>query len=233
MGAVAIRRRGIYQAMITLAVAQMVYFVYVQAEFTHGEDGIHSVSRGLLFGLLDLRDDRAVYALTSVAMLMVFIGLRGLLSSRLGLLLVAIRDDERRALSLGYNVNAFKLAAFAIASGCAGLAGALSAVAFQLATLSGAHWQLSGEAVLMALIGGIGTLMGPLVGATVLVTMQQFLAPFGAWVLVIQGAVFALCVLLFREGLVARIGMALKTVRSWSAFRPSKARPAMQGGGQS
>lgn len=231
MGALAIRRRGIYQAMITLAVAQMVYFVYVQAAFTHGEDGIHSVPRGLLFGLVDLRNDRAVYALACVALVAVFAGLRGLLSSRLGLLLVAIRDDERRALSLGHNVNAFKLAAFAIASACAGLAGALSALAFQLATLSGAHWHLSGEAVLMALIGGIGTLMGPLVGATVLVTMQQFLAPFGAWVLVIQGIVFALSVLLFRDGLVAWIGTALEKARSWPAFRPFKPRPAIQSGG--
>lgn len=232
MGALAIRRRGIYQAMITLAVAQMVYFVYVRAAFTHGEDGLHSVPRGVLFGLVDLRDDRAVYALAAVAMLAVFLGLRRLLSSRLGMVLVAIRDDERRALSLGHNVNAFKLAAFAIAAACAGLAGALSAVAFQLATLSGAHWHLSGEAVLMALIGGIGTLTGPFVGATVLVMMQQFLAPFGAWVLVIQGIVFALCVLLFRDGLVARIGTALRTMRSGVARRTSLPGPAAQESGR-
>lgn len=232
MGALAIRRRGIYQAMITLAVAQMVYFVYVQATFTHGEDGIHSVPRGLLFGLVDLRDDRTVYALAAVALLAVFVGLRCLLSSRLGMVLVAIRDDERRALSLGHNVNAFKLTAFAIASACAGLAGALSAVTFQLATLSGAHWHLSGEAVLMALIGGIGTLAGPLVGATVLVTMQQFLAPFGAWVLVIQGVVFALCVLLFRDGLVARIGTVLEKIRSGAALRLCMRRPALQESGR-
>lgn len=232
MGALAIRRRGIYQAMITLAVAQMVYFVYVQAEFTHGEDGIHSVPRGFLFGLVDLRDDRAVYALAAITLLAVFIGLRCLLSSRLGMVLVAIRDDERRALSLGHNVNAFKLTAFAIASACAGLAGALSAVTFQLATLSGAHWHLSGEAVLMALIGGIGTLAGPLVGATVLVTMQQFLAPFGAWVLVIQGVVFVLCVLLFRDGLVARIGMLLEKIRLGATLRLCLRRPALQESGR-
>lgn len=232
MGALAIRRHGIYQAMITLAVAQMVYFLYVQAEFTHGEDGIHSVPRGLLLGLVDLRDDRAVYAFTAAALLLVFLGLRRLLSSWLGLVLVAIRDDERRALSLGHNVDAFKLAAFAIASACAGLAGSLSAVAFQLATLSGAHWHLSGEAVLMALIGGIGTLTGPLVGATVLVTMQQFLAPFGAWVLVIQGTVFTLCVLLFRDGLVARIGMVLEKIRSGAALRLCMRRPALQESGR-
>jgi len=204
MGALAIRRRGIYQAMITLAVAQMVYFVCLQANFTHGEDGIHSVPRGQLFGLINLSDDRAVYGLAAIALCGVFLGLRRLLASRLGMMFVAIRDDERRALSLGHNVGLLKLAAFGIASFCAGLAGALSALAFQLATLSGAHWHLSSEAVLMSLIGGIGTLMGPLVGAAVLVTMQHFLAPFGAWVLVIQGLIFAFCVLVFRDGLVPR-----------------------------
>lgn len=223
MGGLAIRRRGIYQAMITLAVAQMVYFVYVQADFTHGEDGIQSVPRGVLFGFIDLRDDRVMYGLAAVMLVAVFLGLRRLLASPFGTILVAIRDDERRALSLGYNVNAFKLAAFGIASACAGLAGALSAVVFQLATLSGAHWHLSGEAVLMALVGGIGTLAGPLVGAVVLVSMQNFLAPFGAWVLVIQGAVFVVCVLAFREGLVAR-SVALQhalssALRAWSISR--------------
>ena len=205
MGVLAIRRRGIYQAMITLGVAQMIYFVFLQAPFTHGEDGIQAVPRGVLFGLVDLADDRALYALIALALVAVFLGLRRLLASHFGLILIAIRDDERRALSLGYNVEAFKLAAFAVASACAGLAGALNALTFQLATLSGAHWHLSGEAVLMALIGGIGTLTGPLVGAAVLVTMQQFLAPFGAFVLVIQGLVFALCVLAFRDGLAVRL----------------------------
>jgi branched-chain amino acid transport system permease protein len=205
MGALAIRRHGIYQAMITLGIAQMVYFVFLQAPFTHGEDGIQSVPRGLLFGYVDLADDRTLYAFIALALVAVLLGLRRLLASRFGLILVAIRDDERRALSLGYNVAAFKLAAFAIASACAGLAGALNALTFQLATLSGAHWHLSGEAVLMALVGGIGTLTGPLVGAAVVVTMQQFLAPFGAFVLVIQGLVFALCVLAFRDGLVVRL----------------------------
>jgi branched-chain amino acid transport system permease protein len=204
MGALAIRRRGIYQAMITLAVAQMVYFVFVQASFTHGEDGLQNIPRGILFGLIDLRDDRAVYALAAIAFCGVFFGLRRLLRSQLGMMFVAVRDDERRALSLGHDVASLKLLAFAIASFCAGLAGALSAVAFQLATLSGAHWHLSGEAVLMSLIGGIGTLTGPLAGAAVLVAMQHFLAPFGAWVLLLQGLIFMICVLAFREGLVPR-----------------------------
>src|SRR5262249_39000776 len=136
MGVLAIRRRGIYQAMITLAIAQMAYFVYVHADFTHSEDGIHSVPRGVLLGLIDLRNDMAVYGLVATALLAAFFGLRRLLASQLGMILVAIRDDERRALALGYNVNAFKLAAFGIASACAGLAGALSALVFQLATLS-------------------------------------------------------------------------------------------------
>jgi branched-chain amino acid transport system permease protein len=204
MGALAIRRRGIYQAMITLAVAQMVYFVFIQTSFTNGEDGLQNVPRGVLFGLVDLRDDRAVYALAVIAFCAVFFGLRHLLYSQLGMMLVAVRDDERRALSLGHDVASLKLLAFTIASACAGLAGALSAVAFQLATLSGAHWHLSGEAVLMSLIGGLGTLTGPLAGATVLVAMEHFLAPFGAWVLVLQGLIFVICVVAFREGLIRR-----------------------------
>jgi branched-chain amino acid transport system permease protein len=231
MGALAIRRRGIYQAMITLSVAQMVYFVYLQANFTHGEDGIHSVPRGPLFGLIDLSDDRAVYGLAAIALCGVFLGLRRLLASRLGMMFVAIRDDERRALSLGHNVELLKLAAFGIASFCAGLAGALSALAFQLATLSGAHWHLSSEAVLMALIGGIGTLTGPLVGAAVLVTMQHFLAPFGAWVLLIQGLIFAFCVLVFRDGLVPRVtSIWAKCFGSNSASAVALIGPLQEGG---
>jgi branched-chain amino acid transport system permease protein len=202
MGIFAIRRRGIYQAMITLAIAQMVYFVYVQASFTHGEDGIQSVPRGMLLGLIDLRDDTNVYWLSAAAMLGVLFGLRRLINSPFGMMLIAIRDNERRALSLGHNVDGYKLVAFGIAAFCAGVAGSMSAVVFQLATLSGVHWHLSGEAVLMALIGGIGTFCGPLVGAAVLVTMQHFLSPFGAWIVAIQGVVFVLCVLLFRDGLL-------------------------------
>jgi branched-chain amino acid transport system permease protein len=204
MGALAIRRRGIYQAMITLAIAQMAYFVYVQADFTHGEDGIHGVPRGKLLGLLDLRQDANLYWLTAAALLAVVFGLRRLLMSHLGTVLIAIRDNERRALSLGYDIDTFKLLAFTIAAACAGLAGSLSAIVFQLATLSGAHWQLSGEAVLMGLIGGIGTTAGPLLGAVVVVTLQQLLAPLGAWLVVAQGLVFVLSVLMFRDGLAAR-----------------------------
>jgi branched-chain amino acid transport system permease protein len=205
MGALAIRRRGIYQAMITLAVAQMAYFVYVQASFTHSEDGIHSVPRGLLFGWLDLRRDLNVYVVVAVALLAVFLGLRRVLASEFGTILVAIRDNERRALSLGYNVSRFKLAAFVLSASIAGLAGALSAIVFQLATLSGVHWHLSGQTVLMALIGGIGTFSGPLFGAAIVITMQHFLSPLGAWVLIAQGAVFVICVLAFRDGLAAHL----------------------------
>nr|WP_316203139.1 branched-chain amino acid ABC transporter permease [Bradyrhizobium sp. SZCCHNR3094] len=202
MGIFAIRRRGIYQAMITLAIAQMIYFVYLQASFTHGEDGIQSVPRGMLLGLIDLREDANVYWLSAAAMLGVLFGLRRLMNSPFGMMLIAIRDNERRALSLGHHVDAYKVAAFGIAAFCAGVAGSLSAIVFQLATLSDAHWHLSGEAVLMALIGGIGTFGGPLIGAAVLVTMQHFLSPFGSWILAVQGAVFILCVLLFRDGLL-------------------------------
>jgi len=182
----------------------MAYFAYLQAGFTHGEDGIQSVPRGVLFGLIDLRDDMSVYWISAAALLAVLAGLRRLLRSRFGMALVAIRDNEQRARSLGYRVGLFKLAAFGVSAACAGLAGSLNTMAFQLATLSGAHWHFSGEAVLMALIGGIGTLNGPLIGAAVVVAMQQLLAPFGAWVLVIQGLVFMACVLLFRDGLVVR-----------------------------
>ncbi len=225
MGALAIRRRGIYQAMITLAVAQMVYFVFVQSSFTHGEDGLQAVPRGLLFGLIDLRNDLAVYALAVAAFCSVHFGIKRLLSSQLGMMLVAVRDDERRALSLGQNARGLKLFAFAIAASCAGLAGSLSAVAFQLATLSGAHWHLSGEAVLMCLIGGLGTLSGPLVGAAVLVTMQHFLAPYGAWVQVLQGVVFASCVLTFRDGMMPRHAFAWPSRlrgTSASSFAPAE-----------
>lgn len=204
MGALAIRRQGIYQAMITLAIAQMAYFSYLQADFTGGEDGIHSVPRGKLFGLIDLQSDLTMYWVGVALFLIVFLGLRWLLRSQFGMVLVAVRDNEQRARSLGYRVDRFKLVAFAISAACAGLAGALNTVTFQLATLSGAHWHFSGEAVLMALLGGIGTMTGPIVGATIMASLQHFLAPFGGWVLVIQGVVLATCVLAFREGLVVR-----------------------------
>ncbi|WP_320416151.1 branched-chain amino acid ABC transporter permease [Bradyrhizobium roseum] len=227
MGIFAIRRRGIYQAMITLAIAQMVYFVYVQASFTHGEDGIQSVPRGMLLGLIDLRNDTNVYWLCAAAMLGVLFGLRRLINSPFGMMLIAIRDNERRALSLGHNVDAYKLAAFGVAALCAGVAGAMSAVVFQLATLSGVHWHLSGEAVLMALIGGIGTFAGPLVGATVLVTMQHFLSPFGAWIVAIQGVVFVLCVLLFRDGLLPHAQALAASLRSCVTRRPARTTEAV------
>ncbi|WP_321810180.1 MULTISPECIES: ABC transporter permease [unclassified Burkholderia] len=204
MGAIAIRRRGIYQAMITLGIAQIVYFYYLQTDFTHGEDGIHSVPRGNLFGLIDLRSDLTLYYITAMALFAVFWGLHRLLRTDFGMAICAIRDNEKRAVSLGYRVDRFKVIAFGIAAACAGLAGSLDAVVFQLATLAGVHWKLSGEAVLMTLIGGTGTLIGPLIGAAVLVGMQQYLAPLGSWVTLIQGTVFVLCVLFFREGIWSR-----------------------------
>jgi branched-chain amino acid transport system permease protein len=233
MGIFAIRRRGIYQAMITLAIAQMVYFAYVQASFTHGEDGIQSVPRGVLLGLIDLRNDTNVYWLSAAAMLGVLFGLRRLINSPFGMMLIAIRDNERRALSLGHNVDGYKLVAFGVAAFCAGVAGSMSAVVFQLATLSGVHWHLSGEAVLMALIGGIGTFCGPLVGAAVLVTMQHFLSPFGAWIVAIQGAVFVLCVLLFRDGLLPHaLALAANFRRQGATSKATGAPQAMEAIGQ-
>ncbi|MGJ4945561.1 branched-chain amino acid ABC transporter permease [Bradyrhizobium sp. HKCCYLS1011] len=225
MGIFAIRRRSIYQAMITLAIAQMIYFAYVQASFTHGEDGIQSVPRGMLLGLIDLRNDANVYWLSAVAMLGVLFGLRRLMNSPFGMMLIAIRDNERRALSLGHNVDGYKLAAFGVAAFCAGVAGSMSAIIFQLATLSDAHWQLSGEAVLMALIGGIGTFGGPLVGAAVLVTMQHFLSSFGAWIVAIQGGVFVLSVLLFRDGLLPHALALVANLRRRDASSEDAAAP--------
>jgi len=188
----------------------------------------------MLLGLIDLRDDTNVYWLSAAAMLGVLFGLRRLINSPFGMMLIAIRDNERRALSLGHNVDGYKLVAFGIAAFCAGVAGSMSAVVFQLATLSGVHWHLSGEAVLMALIGGIGTFCGPLVGAAVLVTMQHFLSPFGAWIVAIQGAVFVLCVLLFRDGLLPHaLALAANLRRKDAAPKTAAVAPqAMEAIGQ-
>jgi branched-chain amino acid transport system permease protein len=205
IGALAIRRQGIYFAMVTLAFAQMVYFFSLQAPFTGGEDGIQAVPRGRLFGFLDIAGDRILY----YVVLAVFFGglllIYRIIHSPFGQVLKAIRENEPRAVSLGYRVNRYKLAVFVMSAALAGLAGATKALVFQLASLTDVHWTMSGEVVLMALLGGMGTVFGPLVGAGVVVTMQNYLATFGAWVTVIQGVVFVLGVLLFREGIVGVI----------------------------
>jgi branched-chain amino acid transport system permease protein len=201
-GFVAIRRQGIYFAMVTLALAQMVYFVCLQVPFTHGEDGIQSIPRGKLFGLLSLDDPIRLYVLV-----LVIVGagcwlVWRTIHSPFGQVLRAIRENEPRAISLGYRTQHFKLAAFVLSAGLAGLAGATKALVFQLASLTDVHWHSSGEVVLMTLLGGMGTVLGPIAGAFVVVAIENSLAELGAWVTIIQGAIFIVVVLLFRRGLV-------------------------------
>src|SRR5215216_628418 len=196
-GALAIRRQGIYFAMITLALAQMAFFFSLQAKFTGGEDGIQAVPRGALFGTISLADDRALYGLVAVVFLGGLLLIYRIIHSPFGQVLKAIRDNEPRAISLGYRVNQYKLAVFVLSTTLAGLAGATKAIVFQLASLTDVHWSMSGEAVLMTLVGGMGTVFGPIVGALVIVSMENYLAQLGAWVTVVQGAIFVLCVLTF------------------------------------
>ncbi|MFC6790298.1 branched-chain amino acid ABC transporter permease [Methylobacterium komagatae] len=209
-GALAIRRQGIYFSMITLALAQMAFFFALQAKFTGGEDGIQAVPRGALFGAIPLDDDRVMYALVAMVFFFGMLAIYRIIHSPFGQVLKAIRDNENRAVSLGYRVNQYKLAVFVLSATLAGLAGATKAIVFQLASLTDVHWSMSGEVVLMTLVGGMGTVFGPIVGALVIVTMETYLAQFGAWVTVIQGCVFVLCVLLFREGVVGLIARMLR-----------------------
>jgi len=205
-GCLAIRRQGIYFAMITLALAQMVYFFSLQAPFTGGEDGIQAVPRGHLFGLINVSSSWVLYY---VVVAIVFGGLlliHRIIYSPFGQVLKAIRENEPRAISLGYRVNRYKLAVFVLSATLAGLAGSTKAIVFQLASLTDVHWTMSGEVVLMTLIGGMGTVFGPAVGAAVIITMQNHLATFGAWLTIIQGVIFVVSVLLFREGVVGLIG---------------------------
>lgn len=204
-GALAIRRRGIYFAMITLALAQMVYFFALQAGFTGGEDGIQSVPRGNLVGVFNLANDMTLYYVVALIFLGGFLMIFRIIHSPFGQVLKAIRDNEPRAISLGYRVAQYKLLVFVLSASLAGLAGATKAIVFQLASLTDVHWMMSGEVILMVLVGGMGTIFGPVVGAIVIVAMENYLAPFGAWVTVIQGVVFVTCVLLFREGIVGVI----------------------------
>jgi branched-chain amino acid transport system permease protein len=205
-GALAIRRQGIYFAMITLALAQMVFFFSLQApRFTGGEDGIQAVPRGHLFGLFNLADDRALYWLVAAIFMGGLMLIYRIIHSPFGQVCKAIRDNEPRALSLGYRANQYKLAVFVLSATLAGLAGSTKAIVFQLASLTDVHWSMSGEVVLMTLVGGLGTVFGPIVGALVIVSMQNYLASLGAWVTVVQGVIFVICVLTFREGIVGLI----------------------------
>jgi branched-chain amino acid transport system permease protein len=209
-GWIAIRRQGIYFAMITLALAQMMYFFALQAKFTGGEDGIQAVPRGRLLGLVDLSDQRAMYVVVVAIFLAAFLLIYRIVHSPFGEVLKAIRENEPRAISLGYKTDRYKLVAFVLSAALAGLAGATKAIVFQLASLTDVHWTMSGEVVLMTLVGGLGTVFGPLVGATIIVGMQNYLATFGQWVTIIQGVIFVFCVLLFRRGIVGELAALLR-----------------------
>jgi branched-chain amino acid transport system permease protein len=210
VGALAIRRQGIYFSMITLALAQMAYFFALQANFTGGEDGLQQVPRGMLFGLFDLRNDLVLYYVVAAIFLGAFLLIYRIVHSPFGQVLKAIRENEPRAVSLGYRVDQYKLAAFVMSAALAGLAGAVKSQIFQLASLSDVHWTMSGEVVLMTLVGGLGTVFGPIVGAAVIISMQNYLAELGSWVTVVQGVIFVVCVLAFRRGIVGEIAAKLK-----------------------
>lgn len=204
-GWLAVRRQGIYFAMVTLALAQMVYFICVQAPFTYAEDGIQSIPRGKLFGLIDLTNDTVMYYVVAAIFMAAFALIYRIIHSPFGQVLKSLRENEPRALSLGYNVDRYKLVAFVLSGTIAGLAGATKSIAFGIATLTDVSWQMSGEVVLMTLLGGMGTILGPSVGAAVIVTMQNYLSGLGSMVSIIMGATFVVCVLMFRRGIVGEI----------------------------
>jgi branched-chain amino acid transport system permease protein len=216
-GWLAIRRQGIYFAMVTLALAQMLYFYALQAPFTHGEDGIQAVPRGHLFGFIDLNHPFVIYYFVLAVFLVGFAIIYRTIHSPFGQVLKAIRENEPRAVSLGYKTDHYKLVAFILSATLAGLAGSTKSLVFQLASLTDVHWSMSGEVVLMTLLGGLGTVLGPVVGAFILVTMQQYLAQYGSWVTIIQGVIFVICVLTFRRGVVGEIAALLARQRSRAA----------------
>ena len=209
-GMLAIRRQGIYFAMITLALAQMVYFFYLQAPFTGGEDGIQAVPRGRLFGLFDLSQQMTLYVVVCLIFFGAFLLIWRVIESPFGQVLKAIRENEARATSLGYDTDRLKLLAYVLSAALSGLAGGTKAIVFQLASLTDANWPMSGEVVLMVLLGGMGTLFGPVVGAAIIITMQNYLAQIGAWVTVAQGVIFVICVLAFRRGVMGEIAHAIR-----------------------
>ncbi len=214
VGMVAIRRQGIYFAMITLAIAQMVYFVCLQAPFTGGEDGLQGVTRGALFGLVSLKSDSAMYYLVVTVFVATFLAIARIVTSPFGQVLKMIRENEPRAISLGYQVDRYKLLAFVLSSALAGLAGSLKTLIMGFATLSDVHWSMSGEVILMTLLGGVGTLFGPVMGAGIVISLQDTLADkVGSWVTVIIGVIFVLCVLAFRKGVVGELQVWLERRR--------------------
>lgn len=201
-GMLAIRRQGIYFAMVTLAFAQMIYFLSLQARFTGGEDGIQAVPRGRMFGVLDLQSNLTLYFVVLAIVVIGLLIIYRIVNSPFGHVLLAIRENEDRAISLGYRVDHYKLVVFVLSATLSGLAGATKAIVFQLASLTDVAWTMSGEVVLMTLMGGMGTIFGPLVGATIMVAIQNYFATAGAWVTIIQGGIFVVAVLLFREGII-------------------------------
>jgi branched-chain amino acid transport system permease protein len=213
IGGLAIRRHGIYFAMITLALGQLVYFVCLEAPFTGGENGLQGVPRGRLFGVLSLRSDVTLYYLVLLMFVAVFVFIRRVVHSPFGQVLKAIRENEPRAISLGYDSNRYKLVAFVLSATLSGLAGSLNALVLGFATLSDVQQSTSGEVILMTLLGGTGTFFGPVVGAALIVTLQEYLSDIvGGWVTAIIGAIFVACVLSFRRGIVGELG-ALRTGR--------------------
>ena len=214
VGLIAIRRQGIYFAMVTLALAQMVFFFCLQAKFTGGEDGIQAVPRRPFFGFIDTTNDLSFYYVVLAIFAVGFLIIYRTIHSPFGQVLKAIRENEPRAISLGYRVDQYKLLAFVLSAGLAGLAGGTKSLVFQLASLTDVAWQMSGEVVLMTLVGGLGTVFGPLVGAAVIITMQNYLSGLGDWVLVVQGSIFVVVVLLFRRGIVGELAARLFKVKS-------------------
>jgi len=210
-GGLAIRRRGIYFAMITLALGQLVYFVCLESPFTGGENGLQGVPRGTLLGLLPLRSDRVMYYLVLAIFVAVFLFIRRVVHSPFGHVLRAIRENEARAISLGYDINRYKLLAFVLSAALSGLAGSLNSLVLGFATLSDVQQSTSGEVILMTLLGGTGTFFGPVVGAAIVVTLQEYLSDLvGGWVTAIIGAIFVACVLSFRRGIVGELIYAVR-----------------------
>lgn len=205
-GALAIHRQGIYLAMVTLALAQMVYFIFLQLPFTGAEDGMQQIPRGTLLGLVDLRSDTAMYYLVLVLVVAGVWLIHRVVHSPFGHIVAAIREHEPRARSLGYPVERYKLTLFVLSAALSGLAGSLKALVFQLAALSDVHWHLSGDVVLMALLGGMHSVLGPALGAALVVGLQYYLDAFGGWVTVVTGTIFMVCVLSFRSGIAGALG---------------------------
>jgi branched-chain amino acid transport system permease protein len=212
IGLIAIRRQGIYFAMITLAMAQMVFFIFISSSFTGGENGLQGVPRGTALGFIDLQNNTAMYYFVLTIFVAGFFVISRAVNSPFGQVLSAIRDNEDRATSLGYDVDKYKLLAFVLSATLAGLAGSTKTVVFQLASLTDAHWHMSGEVVLMTLLGGLGTIVGPAVGAGIIISLQNYLAsgPLGAWVPVVLGVIFIICVLAFRKGVVGELRDLIK-----------------------